>query len=158
MTLELRELMGQAAITAGKAIGYFSAGTVEFLVDGDSFFFLEVNTRLQVEHPVTEAITGVDLVREQLRIANGEALAFAQSDSRHRWARHRSPASTPKTQPPTSCPRLGAFSRGICLAGLGCASILASRSARSFPRSSTRCWRRSCRMLQRELKRPRASR
>ena len=80
MTLELRELMGQAAITAGKAIGYFSAGTVEFLVDGDSFFFLEVNTRLQVEHPVTEAITGVDLVREQLRIANGEALAFAQSD------------------------------------------------------------------------------
>ena len=84
---DLRARMGAAAVAAGKAIGYSSAGTVEFLVeqpaDGAAptdFWFLEVNTRLQVEHPVTEEITGLDLVREQLRIAQGEPLGFAQED------------------------------------------------------------------------------
>jgi len=80
----LRDQMGQAAVAAVQAIGYESAGTVEFLLDGSGdeaeFFFLEVNTRLQVEHPVTEAITGLDLVREQIRIANGEPLGYEQSD------------------------------------------------------------------------------
>ncbi len=76
----LRERMGAAAIKVAQTIGYSSAGTVEFLLDGQDFWFLEVNTRLQVEHPVTEAITGLDLVREQIRIAEGEELGYRQDD------------------------------------------------------------------------------
>ncbi|MCU1593385.1 MAG: acety-l/propionyl-CoA carboxylase subunit alpha [Frankiales bacterium] len=78
---ELREQMGQAALLAAKALRYENAGTVEFLLAGDgSYFFLEVNTRLQVEHPVTEMVTGIDLVREQILIAQGEPLSFEQAD------------------------------------------------------------------------------
>lgn len=77
---ELRERMGGAALAAAGSLGYASAGTVEFLVSGEEFWFLEVNTRLQVEHPVTEEITGMDLVREQIRIAEGEPLGYTQDD------------------------------------------------------------------------------
>ena len=78
----LREEMGQAAIKLAKKIKYCSAGTVEFLFDDktDEYWFLEVNTRLQVEHPVTEEVTGVDLVAEQIKIARGDELEFAQDD------------------------------------------------------------------------------
>lgn len=78
---ELRKKMGQSAVDAARSCNYTGAGTVEFILDENlDFFFLEMNTRLQVEHPVTEMITGVDLVKEQIRIARGEKLSFAQGD------------------------------------------------------------------------------
>src|SRR5215475_2735416 len=81
VTPQLREQMGSAAVRAAKAVNYLGAGTVEFIVDpSGKFYFLEINTRLQVEHPVTEMTTGLDLVREQVLIASGEKLNYAQSD------------------------------------------------------------------------------
>ena len=77
---KIRQKAFDAAVLAGKSIGYFSAGTVEGMVAGGDYYFLEMNTRVQVEHPITEMVTGVDIVKEQIRVAFGEKLSFTQDD------------------------------------------------------------------------------
>ncbi|MDR1729083.1 MAG: acetyl-CoA carboxylase biotin carboxylase subunit [Prevotellaceae bacterium] len=85
MTSELRLEMGKKAVMAARSVGYVGAGTVEFLVDKHrNFFFLEMNTRLQVEHPITEEVLGIDLVKEQIKIAGGQPLSLKQEDIRQR--------------------------------------------------------------------------
>ena len=86
MTAELRKKMGEAAILGAKSVDYHGVGTMEFLVDADfNFYFMEMNTRIQVEHPITEESYEVDLVREQIRIAMGEKLSFKQEDLKPKW-------------------------------------------------------------------------
>ena len=81
LSSKLRKKMGEAAVKASKAAGYVNAGTIEFLLENnDAFYFMEMNTRIQVEHPVTEWVTGIDLIKEQIRIADGQKLSFTQQD------------------------------------------------------------------------------
>ena len=80
ISTELRENLGQQCVKATRELGYTGAGTFEFLFDGEEFFFIEMNTRVQVEHTVTEMVTGIDIVKEQIRVASGEPLSIGQSD------------------------------------------------------------------------------
>jgi len=88
LSAEMRETMGNAAVSAARAVKYLNAGTVEFLVDGNNnFYFMEINARIQVEHPVTEMTTGIDLVKEQIRIASGKNIEYCFEDLKKRgWA------------------------------------------------------------------------
>jgi acetyl-CoA carboxylase biotin carboxylase subunit len=84
MTPELREKMGSAAVKAAKATGYVNAGTIEFLYDRGNYYFMEMNTRIQVEHPVTEMVTGIDMIKAQIRIACGEEMPYRQENIQFR--------------------------------------------------------------------------
>jgi acetyl/propionyl-CoA carboxylase alpha subunit len=103
---DLRQRMSEAAVAFGRALGYRSAGTVEFMLDGRDFYLLELNGRIQVEHPVTELVTGVDIVREQLRIAAGEAL-----DAEPRFEGHAVEVRLYAEDPRTFLPQAGLIER-----------------------------------------------
>ncbi len=117
LNAETRDEIGATVVNAMKRLGYLGVGTVEFLYENGEFYFIEMNTRLQVEHPVTEAITGVDLVREQIRIASGAPLSLAQKDVRYSgWAIEcRINAEHPRTFAPSP----GAITEFHAPGGLG---------------------------------------
>jgi pyruvate carboxylase subunit A len=116
---EIRALLGEYAIRVARAVGYTNAGTVEFLLDRDGrVYFMEMNTRLQVEHTVTEQITGIDIVKAQIRIAEGEPLRFAQADIHRRGfaAQFRINAEDPKNE---FLPSFGCITRYYAPGGPG---------------------------------------
>src|SRR5512147_794051 len=106
LTDKVRKKMGSLVVDAAKAVQYTNAGTFEFLMDGDGkFYYMETNTRLQVEHPVTEMVTGIDLVKEQIRIAAGHKLSFRQSDVT--WTGHSIECRINAEDPETFAPSPG---------------------------------------------------
>ena len=139
---DLRARMGEAAVRGAKAIEYVGAGTIEMLLDEDgSFYFMEMNTRIQVEHPVTEMLTGIDLVKEQIRVASGEPLSVMEL---HRFeATSSNAASTRKIRAGTSSHRPGRSKRSIRPGGPACVWTRTSTRGTPCRRSTTRCLRSS---------------
>ena len=136
----MRARMGEAAIRAARAAGYYNAGTVEFLADNSgNFYFLEMNTRLQVEHPVTEMVTGLDLVRLQIEIAAGAHLPFTQDDMR--CAARRIECRIYAEDPANNFfPSPGKITQLTEPAGPACASIRASMRDGRCRSITIRCW------------------
>ena len=131
---KLRRRMGRTAVEAAAAVQYVNAGTIEFLLDKDgNYYFMEMNTRIQVEHGVTELVTGRDLVKEQIHVAAGEAALVRAEGHRLLRATPSSAGSTPRTRSP-SCPRPARSATSSSPAGPGCASTPSpTRAARSRP-------------------------
>ncbi len=121
--------------------GYVNAGTCEFLVDADNnFYFIEVNARIQVEHPVTEMVTGIDLVKQQIRDRRRRAAAVPPGRHRRSADTRSSAGSIPKTPTTTFGPRRAGSPACACPAARACAGILTSRSAIPFRRTTTHSW------------------
>ena len=126
-----REEIGEIARKAMEKIGYYNAGTIEFLFEDGKFYFIEMNTRLQVEHPITEAITGIDIVREQIRIASGAALGYTQKDIK--FAGHAIECRINAEDPETFIPCPGKITDWHAPGGLGVRVDSAIYSGYSIP-------------------------
>jgi pyruvate carboxylase subunit A len=138
LTPEQRAYIGDLSVRAAKAVGYENAGTVEFLLAEGEVYFMEMNTRVQVEHTITEEITGIDIVREQIRIASGLPLSVKQEDIQHRGfaLQFRINAEDPKNN---FLPSFGKITRYYAPAARACAPTRRSTPATPFRRSTTPC-------------------